>query len=163
LLVAACSPASNPATTPYPPPSTTSTTRATTTTLATTTTVDRLTEIEAILLDLEERRLDALFTGDREAFTALFANETYLQESMEAFDVLEFIAEPKLVVLQVVEVLFDDSQCIAARVFVDDSQSLGPEAVGEYIDVLQRTDEGNWGYSFGGEGWLCDGPHPFGA
>ena len=55
LIVVGCS-SSTPATTPTSIPTT-----STTTTLATTTTVDRITEIEAIYQDLEERRLDALY------------------------------------------------------------------------------------------------------
>jgi len=40
-------------------------------------------EIEAILQDLEERRLDALYRGDEVAYRALFANEAYLEESIK--------------------------------------------------------------------------------
>ncbi|MEN8234948.1 MAG: hypothetical protein ABFR89_08530, partial [Actinomycetota bacterium] len=86
MLAVGCSSAGTPATVPETvattttaavttqPPSTT----ATTTTQATTTTVDRVAEIEAIFQDLEERRLQALYDGDVEAFKSLFANEEYM-------------------------------------------------------------------------------------
>ena len=90
VVVAACSSSGTPATTPVPDTTTTTVstippTSSTTTTEATTTTVDRLVEIEAIFQDLEERRLQALYDGDREAFRALFANDEYMERSMGAF------------------------------------------------------------------------------
>ncbi len=99
VAAAACTTEAIPATTP---PSTSATTTTvtptvppattTTTTVATTTTLDRLVEIEAIFQDLEERRLQALYEGDREAFQSLFANEEYMERSMGAFEVVEFVA-----------------------------------------------------------------------
>jgi hypothetical protein len=51
---------------------------ATTSTIArTTTTMDRVAEITAIFEDLERRRLDAIYSGDVEAFKAVFANSEY--------------------------------------------------------------------------------------
>ena len=96
VVVTACSSGGTPATTPTSVATTTTTTTvppssSTTTTEATTTTVDRLAEIEAIFQDLEERRLQALYDGDREAFQALFANDEYMERSMGAFDVVEFV------------------------------------------------------------------------
>jgi hypothetical protein len=154
LLVAACSPSSQPATTPGTVPTTT------TTVDATTTTVDRIAEIEAIYQDLEERRLDALYRGDREAFRALFANEAYAEASMGAFDAVSFVAAPEVVVVSVSEILRDDAQCLAIRVNLDESQSLGEAARGEVLDVLQPMADGAWGFSYSGEEWLCEGPHP---
>jgi len=159
LLLAACSGTSTPATTPTFVPTTTTST--TTTTLAPTTTVDRVAEIEAIYQDLEERRLNALYRGDREAFAVLFASPAYLEASLGAFDVIEFVAEPSVVVVEVVEIIHDGQDCLAVRFDSDLSQALGPAAVGEVVDTLQRTDTGEWGYAFVGEEWVCDGPHPW--
>ncbi len=89
VVVAACSSGGTPATTPKSVTTTTTSTTvpasaSTTTTEATTTTLDRLAEIQAIFQDLEERRLQALYDGDREAFRALFANDEYMERSMGA-------------------------------------------------------------------------------
>jgi hypothetical protein len=73
LLASCTTTESNPATTPTTGPTTTTTAPPTTTSAP-----DRLAEIQAIFQDLEERRLDALYRGDVEAFSALFANEAYL-------------------------------------------------------------------------------------
>jgi len=165
VAVAACTTDGTPATTPSSTPTTTSTTTALpatpTTTVATTTTLDRRTEIEAIFQDLEERRLHALYEGDREAFQALFANPEYMTRSMGAFDMVEFVEEPSLVVVEVLDVLSDHASCIAAEVGIDATQSLGSQAVAKSIWVLELSASSDWGYSFGGEGWTCNGPHPF--
>jgi hypothetical protein len=151
LVIVGCTGSSTPATTPTSVATTTSTT---TTTLEVTTTVDRLTEIEAIYQDLDKRRFEALYQGDIEAFSALFASNAYLEVSLTAFDVMEFDAPPQVEVM-VIEVVADDGQCLAAWVqgTVD-----GIEAK-KVLIVLQPSASG-WGYAFGGEGWLCDGPHP---
>lgn len=164
VAVAACGTEGTPATTPASTSPTTVTTTTTsppatttTTTVATTTTLDRRTEIEAIFQDLEERRLQALYEGDREAFQALFANEEYMTRSMGAFDVVEFEAPP-MVDMEVVDVLYESTSCIAAtRVLhrLDTGQSSG-----ETIGVIEADGDG-WGISYVGEGWACDGPHPF--
>ncbi|MGB9358543.1 MAG: hypothetical protein WCC01_08305 [Acidimicrobiia bacterium] len=164
VAAAACTTEAIPATTP---PSTSATTTTvtptvppattTTTTVATTTTLDRLVEIEAIFQDLEERRLQALYEGDREAFQSLFANEEYMERSMGAFEVVEFVREP-IVEIEVVSVLHDSGSCIAVvRVFhrVDTGQTAE-----QTIGVIEDNGEG-WGMSYVGEGWACDGPHPF--
>jgi uncharacterized membrane protein YjjP (DUF1212 family) len=95
VVVAACSSGGTPATTPTSVTTTTTSTSvppssSTTTTEATTTTVDRVAEIEAIFQDLEERRLQALYDGDREAFQALFANDEYMERSLALFDLVDF-------------------------------------------------------------------------
>jgi len=164
VVVAACSSGGTPATTPPPVPSTTTSTPATlppttstTTTVATTTTMNRLAEIEAIFQDLEERRLQALYDGDREAFQALFANTEYMTRSMGAFDVVEFETEP-VIDVEVLAVLHESSSCIAVtRVLrrVDTGQT-SEETVG-----VIEGDGDEWGFSYAGEGWACEGPHPF--
>jgi hypothetical protein len=134
-------------------------TTTTTTTSAPTTTVDRKTEIEAIFQDLEQRRLTALYEGDREAFAALFANDVYLERSLEAFDRVHFETEPTTVSLEVSRVLIDTDSCIAAEVATDYSPLLtgGKATTSEFV-LESRNDI--WRYSFIGKEWRCDGPHP---
>ncbi len=178
LMMAACSDSGSPATTPVAstPATTTTTMPATTTTaspapsptttaapvatLAPTTTIDRLAEVQAIIQDLEERRLDALFREDEEAFRTLFANDAYLEFSLEVLGTVDFVAEPKDLVVEVREIVADTGDCLAIVVFNDLSQTLGPEAVGESREVLELGADGEWGYSYSGAGWACDGPHP---
>jgi hypothetical protein len=134
-------------------------TTTTTTASAPTTTADRTSEIEAIFQDLEQRRLTALYEGDREAFAALFANDAYLQRDRESFDFIEFISEPSSIVVRVEEVFADEPSCIAVNLYTDFRSTLGSESVGNGDVVLERADSG-WGYSWAGEGWRCDGSHP---
>lgn len=156
VFAAACS-SSQPATTP----ATVATTEATTTTtVEVTTTLDRIAEIEAIYQDLEERRLDALYRGDREAFRELFANEAYLATSLGLFDLMQFAAPPGGARIDVLAVLRETESCIALETEKDFVGVLvGADGPGVGIEVLERTDSG-WGFSYNGEGWLCEGPHP---
>ena len=167
VAVVACTSETIPATTPpsTPPTSiavatTTLPPTTTTATVATTTTLDRLAEIEAIFQDLEERRLHALYEGDREAFRSLFANSEYMERSMAVFDLIEFTAEPDKIEVAVADVLADGPGCIAALVFTDATEALGPEGSSERTVVVEVA-EGQWGFSYIGEGWACDGAHPF--
>ncbi len=167
LVIAGCSASGTPATVPPSTPATASTVAAmtaapptTTTTHATTTTVDRLAEIEAIFQDLEERRLQALYDGDEETFTSLFANKEYMQRSLGAFDVVEFADAPEPPSVAVVEVIWDSAECVAAEVQFDAVTGVVGSDERTCVVVLQRRD-GAWGYSYSGEGWACDGPHPF--
>ena len=165
VAVAACSSGGTPATTPVPDTTTTTATTvppasSTTTTEATTTTADRLGEIEAIFQDLEERRLQALYDGDRDAFRALFANNEYRERSMGAFDVVEFEGAPSAPRVVIVDLAFESADCLAVEaVFEQVAGLVGSEQRIRNV-VLERSDEG-WGYSYSGEGWECDGPHPF--
>jgi hypothetical protein len=167
VVAAGCSASGTPATVPSSIPVTmsvattaavlpTTTTSFTTTTKATTTTVDRRSEIEAIFQDLEERRLQALYDGDREAFKALFANDEYLERSMGAFDVVTFEGPPTVRV-EILEILAVQPTCIAARRVLNrlDLDQVSDASVG----VLEMT-AGEWGFSYTGEGWTCAGPHP---
>jgi len=142
------------------PVSSSTSSSTTTTAIATTTTLDRTAEIQAIFQDLEERRLQALYDGDREAFKALFANEVYMQESMILFDLVEFVDGWTTPNLSVVDVLADDGRCIAARIRGDYSPVFVDGDVGESVRVVERGVAG-WGISYVGDGWTCEGPHPF--
>lgn len=158
LLAAACSANSLPATTP-PTVATTTTTAPPPTTSVVPTTADRRAEIEALFQDLEQRRLTALYEGDRTAFATLFANDEYRRRSLEAFDLAEFDAPP-VADVEVVEVLADEETCIAVQrtlVRID----LGGVPSDSATGVLELTPDGTWGFSFVGEGWACDEPHPF--
>jgi len=169
MVAAGCSTAGSPATIPPSVPSTVATTTTavasppttstTTTIVATTTTVDRTAEIEAIFQDLEERRLQALYDGDRDAFKELFANEEYMQQSMALFDLVEFVDGWTMPSLSVVEVLADRADCLAARIEWDHSQTFVGAKPAVDVEVLQANHDG-WGFSYAGEGWVCDGPHP---
>jgi hypothetical protein len=167
LVVAGCSTTGTPATVPPSLPATTTTVAATTTTLpptttttaATATTVDRVAEIEAIFQDLEERRLQALYEGDEEAFKSLFANKEYMQRSLTLLGLVEFIKEWRMPMLAVVEVLADEETCIAARLEGDYSDVLVSGRPVSSVHVVEISDEG-WGISYVGEGWACDGSHP---
>ena len=170
LVFAACSgsgttPATAPPTSPGPSSTvaTTSTQPPTATSLIepTTTTVDRIAEIEAILLDLNLRRIRALVDGDESAFRSLFANQGYLDRSLPALDENLFESMPDEVRVEVVELLHDDVDCLAVRrlTYVDGQPSGGGEPS---IAAVEPLPSGGWGFSFSGEGWQCDGPHPFG-
>ena len=168
LVIAGCSASGTPATVPPSTPATSSTVAATTTapptttttTHATTTTVDRLAEIEAIFQDLEERRLQALYEGDEETFKSLFANKEYMQRSLVLFDLVEFIDGWTYPDVSVLEVLADLPACIAAVTEADQSIVSPAGGVATGIEVIEMTN-GTWGISYSGEGWACEGPHPF--
>ena len=164
VVAAACTSSGTPATTPTSVPATTTSTTvpptsSTTTTEATTTTVDRLAEIEAIFQDLEERRLQALYDGDREAFRALFANDAYMERSMGLFDLIEFVAPPAPGRIEVSSILREGDQCLAAEVATTYAGILAEGGTDSKRVVLERLGA-DWGISFVGEGWICDGPHP---
>jgi hypothetical protein len=167
LVIAGCSSSGTPATVPPSTPATASTVAVTTTappttttTHATTTTVDRLAEIEAVFQDLEERRLQALYEGDEETFKSLFANKEYMQRSLGAFDAVEFKAEWQTPAVAVIEVLHDDPGCIAVRTATNFSGVFVGGSTEEVIEVVESIGSG-WGMSYAGEGWACEGPHPF--
>jgi hypothetical protein len=167
LVGAGCATTGTPATVPSSLPATTSTAVVTTTTLlpsttttaATTTTVDRVAEIEAIFQDLEERRLQALYEGDEEAFKSLFANNEYMERSLGVLDLVEFGSPPAVVVVNLVDLLAETDSCIAALVLTDATDAFGPDGLSERIIVLELL-QGRWGFSYIGEGWVCEGPHP---
>ncbi|MGB9359366.1 MAG: hypothetical protein WCC01_12495, partial [Acidimicrobiia bacterium] len=105
----------------------------------------------------EERRLQALYEGDRGAFQSLFANPEYMERSMGAFEVVEFGAPP-IVELADLALIHDGSECLAASYGIQLGERA--DASSPSVVVLERTNE-DWGFSYAGEGWACDGPHPF--
>ena len=111
-----------------------------------------------IFEDLERRRLQALYDGDREAFTELFANEAYLEGSLGAFDEFEFEEFSELEV-RVFRIVGEAEDCIAFETTV----TVNGQTSSLFIMVLERRSDGAWGLSFAGTGWICDGPHPLGS
>ena len=168
LIVAGCTAVGTPATTPPSVPTTAATTvvppttlpPTTTTTAATTTTVDRIAEIQAIFQDLEERRLQALYEGDTETFKSLFANKEYLQRSLALFDLVEFIDQPQPGRVHVLKILHEGPECLSAEVETR-YQGVLEEGVNAVKTVVLESVGGHWGISYTGEGWACEGPHPF--
>jgi hypothetical protein len=104
--------------------------------------------------------MTSLYEGNHGAFAALFANDAYLQRSLGAFDLAEFVAQPEVTVA-VLRVATDEDGCLAALTqltVLGTGETAEPSTV-----VLQRTPS-SWGFSFeftGEGGWLCNGPHPF--
>jgi hypothetical protein len=139
---------------------TTTSSTTTTTMIATTTTLDRLTEIQAIFQDLEIRRLQAIMDQDEEAFRAVFANAEYEERSMVLLDQV-VVLSPDAVEFTVATVLADQSGCIAVLGLIDATRASVDGGVGNEKDFVIEYETGQWGYSWVGEGWRCDGPHPF--
>jgi hypothetical protein len=163
-FLGACTTVGNtPATAPptTEPPATTSTVATvTTTTLATTTTLDRIAEIQAIFQDLEVRRLQAIMDQDEEAFRAVFANEEYEERSMVLMVEID-VVDPQAVTIEVAAVYVDQPGCIAIDAVVDASTAIEGGGVSVGRDHVVELTESGWGISWVGEGWRCDGPHPF--
>ena len=121
--------------------------------------IDRVSEIEAIFQDLEERRLRALYEGDEEAFKSLFANKNYMQRSLALFNLVEFTDEWQMPSLAVASVLADEEECIAVLIEWNYSRTFVGADPAEAIEVVELVDD-EWRVSYSGEGWTCDGPHP---
>jgi hypothetical protein len=64
-------------------------------------------------------------------------------------------------VLSVAKVLADGTDCIAVSAIVDASKSIEAGGVGEPSVHVVELHEGEWGISWVGSGWECDGSHPF--
>jgi hypothetical protein len=163
LVIAGCSSGGTPATMPDSAPASTSTSTVVATTMpppsTTATAVDRLAEIEAIFQNLEERRLQALYEGDQEAFESLFANKEYMQKSLVLFDLVEFVDGWHAPGLAVVNVLADGEDCIAVRIEWDYSGTFVAANPADVVEVVESVDD-KWGISYSGEGWACEGSHP---
>jgi len=150
------------------PPSTSSSTTPTftpgsvvTTTSSSTlpsTTIDRIAEITALFEDLERRRLQAILDQDEEAFRALFANDEFLNQSIVAMDRV-IVVDPQAAVLTEVEVFADSNDCIGIHATWDKTLAIEQGSLGTADYVLEPTADG-WGFSWIGEGWRCDAPHP---
>ena len=165
-LAAGCTTASGtPATAPSVPetlaPTTTTSPPTTTVAPATTTTIDRLSEIQAIFEEIELRRLRAIYDQDEKAYRAVFANQGYMERSLEVLTLVEFIHAPERVKQEIVRTITDTDDCIAALIRFDNTGMLVGGGEGESIHVVELRPDGSWGLSYIGTGWTCDGPHPF--
>lgn len=152
-------PATIPSTTQVIVTSTSSST-TTTTVFATTSTLDRLTEIQAIFQDLEVRRLQAIMDQDEEAFRAVFANAEFGERSIVEMD-LVVVTNPGDARFTVVAILSDEPGCIAVGAVVDASFATEGGGRTDDADYVVEFVDGQWGFSWVGEGWRCDGTHPF--
>lgn len=132
----------------------------TTTTQATTATLDRVAEIAALFEDLERRRLQAIFDQDEEAFRAVYANAEYRDRSLQILDLAKVVDPEGDFHQRVLSVEADFDGCIAATLERDHSTVLENGGPGSRVYVIELVD-GLWGLSWVGEGWACDGPHPF--
>ena len=114
-----------------------------------------------MLLDsIEKQRLTAIATENEALFRGAYANESFLTESLVAFR-SAIVIDPAGFVTREVQIIVDHVDCVAARVARDHSGALQGGGESERLIVIQKKD-GEWGYSWIGEGWLCDGPHPLG-
>ena len=169
LVFAACSgdgttSATAPPTSPGPSATvvTTSTQPPTTSLIeTTTTTVDRIAEIEAILLDLETRRLSAVSSGDWDEWETTYANAGFMNEARNALEARGDVDLPSLDDILLVSVVIDSATCIAAVIDYSTTDADGVSAQNRTTTVIERRLDGGWGISIRGEGWACDGPHPF--
>jgi hypothetical protein len=151
-----------PATAPTTTRATTSTTipatKSTSTTASPSTTIDRFVEITAIFEDLERRRLQAIYDQNESAFRALYANTEYETQSLIAFEAA-IVIDPTAFRTKDLVVLYSSDSCIAVEVIRDYSGALQGGGLTTKTQVIEQN-AGGWGYSWIGEGWLCDGPHP---
>jgi hypothetical protein len=152
------SPATAPSTYAPVATATTTTDTSTTTTHGTATTLDRLAEITRIFEDLERRRLEAIASFDLEAFRSVYGNAAFLERSLEAYR-LAVVIDVDAVQTLAIDVVVDQPTCVAATIRRDYTRALKDGGNVEYIYVIESVD-GEWGLSWVGEGWLCEGSHP---
>jgi len=126
----------------------------------TSTTLDRIAEIEAIFQDLEVRRLQAIMDQDEDAFRSVFANDEYAKRSLSLFKTVSVI-DAEQVAFRVVAVIIDEHDCIGVEGSIDATEVTLEGGVGSVKDFIVESTTDGWGFSWVGEGWRCDGPHPF--
>ncbi len=97
---------------------------------------------------------------DEKAFRAVFANPEYEERSMVAMDLVT-VLDPSAVVFEIVELHVDAGKCIAVIGIVDATGASDGGGQGEPADFIVELVENEWKLSWVGEGWRCDGPHPF--
>jgi hypothetical protein len=132
----------------------------TSTSASPTTTVDRVTEVTRIFEDLERRRLAAIYSGDLDAFTAVYARASFLEENRDTIALVQVI-DPAAVSTMSLQIVSDGPSCIAARIERDYSRAIQRGGIAQHVYVIERIDDA-WGLSWVGEGWACVGPHPLG-
>ena len=78
---------------------------------------------------------------------------------MALFDLVEFVSPPQPGRVAVRSVLRESADCLAADVVTSYEGILTDGGTDSKLVVLERVGS-EWGISFVGEGWACDGPHP---
>ena len=80
-----------------------------------------------------------------------------MERSLGAFEVMRFERQPEVRIAGL-EIVHKDDACMAARYQVErlDVGDLSSSTV-----VVVELANDIWGYSYSGEGWACEGPHPF--
>ncbi len=71
------------------------------------------------------------------------------------------VLNPTAVEFAAVEVLADNPDCIAVRGFINATGASVEGGIGSEKDFVIEYQPADWGLSWVGEGWRCDGPHPF--
>ena len=117
-----------------------------------------MSEVQAIFEDLEHRRLRAILDQDEDAYRSVFANEYYEEASIAAMNLVT-VSDPAGSRILISEILVDKPDCIATNAEVDHRASVVDGGVSSFEWVIQRVGR-NWGFSWAGEGWLCEGSHP---
>jgi hypothetical protein len=168
LVFAACSgngstPATAPPTSPGPSSTvaTTITQLPTTSLVATTTTTvdsDRVAEIETILEVIELGVRQAEFDRDEGAFSRFYLSNGFFERVLPSFLESQPEIRPTWAQVEVFDIYNDDEDCIAVR--AENSWEGGTPYGRDLVQVLERLPNGDWGISFIGKGWQCDGPHP---
>ena len=97
---------------------------------------------------------------DAEAFRAVFANAEFGERSVVEIELVD-VLEPEKAGFRVIEILSDGPACIAVGAIVDASFATRGGGQTDDADYVVELVDGQWGYSWVGEGWTCDGPHPF--
>ncbi len=82
-----------------------------------------------------------------------------MDRSMILFDLVDFLEVWHPPDLLVVNVIADRPGCIAARINWDYSGTFVDASPATDVEVVELSG-GEWGFSFAGEGWACEGPHP---
>ncbi len=84
-----------------------------------------------------------------------------MKEARTGLDQLGGVPLPRLDGIAVVAVIVDSPTCVAATVDYFTTDSDGVSTQSQTTTVIERRIDGDWGISFRGRGWACDGPHPF--
>lgn len=165
MTLAACSSGASPATTPVVA-STTTSVAVSSTDASTTSTVDpvaaRRAEIEAIIADVEFRYFDALKLRDEGAIQQAFSSRGYYESAISGLtdDIYDYVSTLEHPLITVDLILADTGTCVSAQVTqAFDSSDAGSST---FFAVYEVRMDGQWGLSFVGSGYSCNGPHPFG-
>ena len=142
------------------PTATTTTLRGTTTTTGGSYVVETVEEAEAILRELWFGWFEGIYNQDEDRIREVVATEQSVENAKAAFGV-EFIAEPSPegIILNGVEILRSDENCLVVWSVLDVSAFRGPGMVSEGVTVM-RYYEGTWlrmsEWKYRGDLWAQD-------